>query len=338
MRCRTCTYPLWNITARQCPECGAAFKPSDQDFVPNSVRFCCPHCMQSYYGTGAKGHLEPSSFTCVSCSRPITMDECILLPTEGVAEEQTKPVRMPWLERADSNIFKAWWQTTMMSMSAPVRLMKAMPVETSGWRAFWYAALTSTGYNLFSIVPCCLFVALVPFLAGAGGGGRGGALNMLGVLAVMAAGTIVFNIAYIGLWILSTQGLLRLTGPTPHTTARTSQALSYSCGPYVLAAIPVLGIYITMWVGWIWWMVAAILMLREGQKVSGKRAAFAVLTFPILCIIIVVGGYVGLMVWGLNQAQAAAAPRRVGAAGNHGGCCAGPHLAGAGAADAGRTV
>ena len=23
MLCRTCQYPLWNLTARQCPECGA---------------------------------------------------------------------------------------------------------------------------------------------------------------------------------------------------------------------------------------------------------------------------------------------------------------------------
>ena len=80
MQCKSCEYPLWNLKARQCPECGTPFTPSEFEFVINSVRYCCPHCNQAYYGTSEKGHLVPSEFDCVTCGRHLTMDEMVLLP------------------------------------------------------------------------------------------------------------------------------------------------------------------------------------------------------------------------------------------------------------------
>ena len=71
MRCKQCDYRLWNLTARRCPECGTPFLPSEFEFVPNSVQFCCPHCGQAYYGTDAKGHLVPPAFTCGRCGAAI---------------------------------------------------------------------------------------------------------------------------------------------------------------------------------------------------------------------------------------------------------------------------
>ena len=99
MRCKGCDYPLWDIAARACPECGLPFRPSDYEFAINSVRFCCPHCHQSYYGTGQKGLLVPSRFHCVSCARLVDLDEMVVLPREGVPESVSIPDRMPWLER-----------------------------------------------------------------------------------------------------------------------------------------------------------------------------------------------------------------------------------------------
>jgi hypothetical protein len=48
-----------------------------------------------------------------------------------------------------------------------------------------------------------------------------------------------------------------------------------------------LGIYF----GWIWWVISAVLMIKEGQKVSGGRAALAALTLPCSLIVIVIGFY-----------------------------------------------
>lgn len=80
MHCRNCDYALWNITSRECPECGTAFRPSDYEFVPQSLRFCCPHCDHPYFGTGDKGHIEPKSFACLRCGRPVSMDDMVLRP------------------------------------------------------------------------------------------------------------------------------------------------------------------------------------------------------------------------------------------------------------------
>lgn len=66
MRCKKCDYRLWNLPSRVCPECGQPFRPSEFEFPVNSVQFRCPHCNQSYYGTGEKGHLVPIEFECVS--------------------------------------------------------------------------------------------------------------------------------------------------------------------------------------------------------------------------------------------------------------------------------
>ena len=33
MRCKTCDYPLWNLTTRVCPECGTPFLPSQFDIT-----------------------------------------------------------------------------------------------------------------------------------------------------------------------------------------------------------------------------------------------------------------------------------------------------------------
>ena len=111
MRCKSCDYPLWQLTDRLCPECGTPFLPSEHEFILNSVRFCCPHCEQPYYGTGEKGHLVPRTFACVKCAKFIDMDQMVLLPTEGVTERQTQVTVVPWVERRDRGWFAAFFVT-----------------------------------------------------------------------------------------------------------------------------------------------------------------------------------------------------------------------------------
>src|SRR5574341_95612 len=122
MFCKQCGYRLWNLRSRICPECGTAFRPSEFEFVGNAVQFCCPHCGQDYYGTGASGHLVPIEFDCVKCGRHIHMDEMVVLPTSGVEEEQTKVEHMPWLDPSRGWV-KAWLSTIGMALVRPMRLM-----------------------------------------------------------------------------------------------------------------------------------------------------------------------------------------------------------------------
>jgi len=90
------------------------------------------------------------------------------------------------------------------------------------------------------------------------------------------------------IWGLVAHGLLRLTGKTSGGIGRTYQAICYSSGANAVTAIPILGTYF----GWIWWIISAVLMVKEGQKVHGGRATFAVLTLPGLSMLALVAFYI----------------------------------------------
>lgn len=303
MNCKTCDYPLWNLSSRTCPECGAPFKPSDFEFALNAVRFCCPHCAQEYYGTGARGHLVPSFFNCVSCGKPVQMDECVLLPTAGVREEATRADENPWLARARLGRAKAWFSVIGKAMTQPGRLIDVTPAN-SGW-GFGFALLTNLIFNLVGWAGFIIFVVVISVFAA---GGRGGTRPLLGVGGGIGAGALSV-IFFLGLgiiaWIGVTHWLLRITGGAAHPISRTAQAITYSSGANVLSAVPCLSIYI--WpLALIWWAVSATIMVARGQKVSGGRAAFAVLTPPGVVVLAAVGGFAWFMFWSINMANTAA--------------------------------
>ena len=292
MRCKTCGYRLWHLTEPRCPECGTAFVPSEFEFVPGSVEFHCPHCQQRYFGTGPKGHLVPVAFECVSCHNRVHMDEMVLLPAEGVEEVETKIERMPWLERKDRGPVKAWFATIGMALVTPMRLMRALPMASPGGQAWWFALLTTVVIACVAIVPVVALELIVMAAMGAPVGQMAGPFGIF----FLCAG--VFQLGFMALWGLTMHGLLRLTGPTAGTIGRTYQALCYSTGANVVSAVPCLGMYL----GWVWWIVSAVLMVKEAQRVHGGRATLAVLTLPVLSIM----GFVGLIVW-LAVAGASAA-------------------------------
>lgn len=289
MRCKNCDYRLWNLVSRQCPECGTEFLPHEFEFVLNSVQFCCLYCQQAYYGTGDKGHLEPIEFECVSCHRRIHMDQMIVLPTEGVEEDQTKIGHMPWLERQQIGTIRAWWRSIGMAMSRPGQLIKMVPVDGSTGQAWWFALFTHTVLALAALAVFTAIFALlaIPFSGGARGGpGPGFLIRPLG----KAAGVCLIAVpVVIAIWGLVTHGLLRLTGQTTAGIGRTYQAIGFSAGANVACAIPCLGQYF----GWIWWLVSAVIMVKVGQKVHGGRAALAVLALPVLTIV----GFVAFQFW-----------------------------------------
>ncbi len=307
MRCRTCDYPLWNLTTRSCPECGKGFLPTDFEFVPNSVRFCCPHCDQAYYGTTAEGHLEPPAFDCVQCGRPVTMNEMVLRPAEGVGEERTKPATNHWLDRQRIGLWRGWWRSIVQALITPAQLIRGTPETSSLGQALWFAILTMLITIGISMLPAMCFVGLPMFFAPPGGGGGGGAGGPTpGVLAgLMVAGTVVgflfgiaFLIIYLPVWALVTHGLLRMTGPCG-PFRRTMQAICYSSGTLIISVIPCLGNAAS-----IWWVVSAVLMVKDGHRIGGGRATFAVLTLPVILLAALVALYVGLIALSVTAASA----------------------------------
>lgn len=293
MRCKGCDYPLWNLRSRQCPECGRAFVPSEFEFVANSVQFCCPSCGQDYYGTGEKGHLVPRTFACVSCHQQVDMDQMVLLPTEGVGEEQTFTDTMPWLDPRMATL-KAFFHTVIRAMFDPGRLARTLPAEPVLGRAVWFLVICSMA-SLLSMVPMMLLMAT---MAGPGGAVVG---SFLVVGAVAAIGHLVFVLIWVGI----AHGVLRITGPTKGSMGRTMEVMCYAAAPNLLVAVPCCGLYISP-VSWIWHSICGCIMLMQRQGVSAGRAALAVVGPPLVLLLVLVMLWLGLMLPMFQAARVAA--------------------------------
>ena len=286
MHCKHCDYPLWNLRSRQCPECGTGFVPSEFRFALNTVRFCCPHCEQDYYGTGVNGHLEPRAFACVGCGRPMEMDEMVLLPTAGVDERLTKADANPWLD-LDRKFLGRWFATLFHGACRPTWLLRVTPVDSGGEQAWAFAAFSHLAIGLVMLMPLLLLTAV------AGG--------FFGFLIALLVGTAIGTAVWLGLWVLTAHGVLWLGGKTEGGMGRTAQALGFTCGPQLVLLTPCLGIMYG-WVGTIWWIIVAGFALATAQKVSGLRAAMAVGVLPLVCGVLAVGGAVTAMVGAVSSA------------------------------------
>lgn len=269
MNCQTCGYPLWNIEARVCPECGAAFAPSQFSFAPGSVRFCCPGCDQAYYGTDALGHLVPRRFACVRCARQVEMDEMVLRPAIGAAgagpmASSIMP-EMPWLERERYGLVRAWFKTAGRAMTAPGDLMAAVPESDPGSRAFGFALMNLCLYFACGAVPGAILGMI-------GGFGNPGIFGPAADFVLFVLGSLVLQIVGLYIWFRLTHALLRLFGGAKLPEARTWQALGYGSAAGALSAVP-FGCFAS--IGSVWWLVAAIIMLGRGHRCSGGQAAFA---------------------------------------------------------------
>lgn len=284
MKCRTCDYRLWHLTAQVCPECGTAFRPSDYEFVPHTVEFCCPHCEQPYFGTDAQGLLDPRAFDCVSCGRHIHMDQMLLRPAPGVDERTTQVERAHWLERREIGIFRAWLGTTRMALFSPGRLMRLVPMDASLQDGHWFSVLTFFISHVFMWIALLAWMGFI--IVTMAGGHGGGGMPFIGItFCGMALIAPLIAIVCMILWASVAHGILRLTGRTRGTWNRTMQAFCYSSGSYVVAIVPCCGFYVAP----IWWLVSAILAVREGQKVNGGRATLAVASLPVVAVLSLIG-------------------------------------------------
>ena len=292
MHCSSCDYPLWNLTGRICPECGKDFKPSDFEFVPNAVKFCCPHCQQQYYGTDEKGHLSPTEFQCVNCDAPLQMDQMVMLPADGLTDQQTIRIRCPWFERKKIGFFKGWLRTVGMAIRSPVKLISCTSANASGASAFWFAVLTAILFSLVNFVP--LMVIGLSVFFNVIGGGLTSMLVMTLTYAAFWIGLMVLSTVAIFLWTVLAHLILKLTGETDHSYGRTVQSICLGAGTMIPAAIPCVCFYLS-WAGWMLWIVVAVFKLKIGQGVSGFRAALAAIVPPIATFVIVAGLYILLM-------------------------------------------
>lgn len=311
MNCKTCDYPLWNLEQRQCPECGTGFLPSDFEFAVNGVRFCCPHCRQTYYGTGNSGHLVPTEFTCVNCAKPVTMNEMVLLPAQGVAEHQTRGDIMPWLERKRLGRWRGYWQTFSRAINEPQRLIAMVPAERSVNEALLYGVIT--------MAPLLLLNGAAFFISGSASGiinvvgGGNPIISTLAAVHVPIIGCVIMAALIILCQAVTAHFILVITGGTDRQLRQAIHGASYSTPTAVWWAIPCFGLVLAPLV-LIWWFVTFATMLRTTHRISRLRAGLAVSTFPVLAVasivsLAVLSAYTATPpVFGAVQGTAAASP------------------------------
>ncbi|MCA9255185.1 MAG: hypothetical protein KDA33_06080 [Phycisphaerales bacterium] len=293
MQCKRCGYRLWNLRSRQCPECGDSFHIRDFEFVPGVVAYCCPHCDQPYYGMDARGHLVPSAFTCVKCNNAVDMESMVLRPAEGIDETQTEVGEIPWLKRRENGWWRSFFRTIRMAMIEPSTVMRrAIPADEG--RAYWnFSAWSLTLTCSGAFIPLMIFQGIMIYFLAASAPGRAGGVSGSIIAGILIGGlvglAIVVLILLLGvlLWGLVTQMILRMTHREVAPIQRTYRALCYSSGAMTSSIVPCVGIYF----GWIWWVVSAILMIKQTHRTTGARATLAVLSPPLMSLMTVGGLY-----------------------------------------------
>lgn len=294
MKCKKCEYPLWDLAARVCPECGLGFSPVDYTFVINSVRFMCPHCRQDYYGTGEGGHLVPRRFNCVRCGELVDESEMVVLPTEGVSEVQTRGGVVPWREKKRS----VWWRffaTIGQASFSPHRLARFAGDDVRVGEACVFGAVALTVFLVMCVGWCG---ALIGFTQTQRLGMQAqfsdivqGIAMIAGFVLVPVAGAAVLMAAWAGV----AQLVLSVGNPRPVAWGKTAECFAYAAGAGFLMAMPCFGVHLSP-LAFAWMAVSVIIQLRVRHGVESGRAVLAGLVFPIVVTVLLML-WVALRIW-----------------------------------------
>jgi len=299
MRCKGCGYSLWNVPGRTCPECGRGFAPSEFEFQANAVEFCCPGCMQQYYGTDEHGLPVPRAFDCVKCCAACELDSMILRVAPGVREDAVELHRVPWEQESQGGRFRRFWRTIGESLRRPTRLGMAIRAGADARRATWFALAILFG----ALVPTALLIlafGLIQPLWTAGTTRTGasvlGAEFWQGVVTGLEflVGFTLGMLASLALLALVARLLLRLLGE--RVTWRTVWcSAAYSVGPFVFLAIPCLGPYCGGFPMFVWFIVAWIIVLVHAAAIPGWKVCVAVIAPVVLLMLLAIGGFTTLL-------------------------------------------
>ena len=274
MRCKTCSYPLWNTPTGNCPECGDAFLPSTHTFRLGEVIFRCPDCGTNYFGDTEDGHLNPAEFNCVGCQRRLHENDCLLFPSDGdmssVVENQ-----MPWFDTRLGHLAR-WFATIGWSMAKPTELGRSIPRDVFS-SAFKFVLITTAVASFFGLIPNFIF-SIAPSL-GNSGIGVGSLLAVMSSLLVPLA--VIIFICIEG---LIAHAVLRLTGGCAFGLGQTMAGTFFGSGQYLLLGIPCIGPCFTP-VVLIWCLIGKSIMLANLQQVSIPRGVVAMAVIPFMVLI-----------------------------------------------------
>ena len=299
MRCKGCGYSLWNVPGRTCPECGRGFVPGEFEFQANAVEFCCPGCMQQYYGTDEHGLPVPRAFDCVKCGVACELDSMILRVAPGVREDAVERYRVPWEQESQGGRFRRFWRTIGESLQRPTRLGLAIRAGADARRATWFASVMFFGALLPTALLMLGFALFQPLWTA--GTTRTGASALgaelwegVGVGMGVMVGSTLGTLASLALLALVAVVLLRLLKERVAWRAVWCSA-AYSVGPFVFLAIPCLGPYCGGFPMFVWFIVAWIIVLVHAAAIPGWKVCVAVIAPFVLLVLLAAGGITTLV-------------------------------------------
>jgi hypothetical protein len=282
MNCRTCKYRLFGIKARQCPECGAAFKPSEFVFVPMSVVFGCPHCVAVHEGNGPDGLPMPRELTC-GCGEVVAVDDMTAMPAPGVTDEETRVVQNPWLEwwgeggrRGNGrSAVGAWWATSKMMALSPARLMRSTPDDAPTFPAMRFATINFVMVN--GGLGALIAILLAFTFGGLGGDWLREVIVGLFLFALLLWISVLCSLAGLMLYALLAHELVHGLQRDPGGFGRTLQCFAYSTGPMAVMVWPCFVFPPFVVIFPIWCVLCTIIALQEAQQVTAGEATTAVI-------------------------------------------------------------
>ena len=288
LKCSKCDYSLWNITPGPCPECGHPFQPSEFDFNPGAVAFTCGSCAQTYFGSSRRGHLEPKTFTCVSCDRFLDMDAMAIMPAEGFVGSHMLQQVIPW-SPSRGNLLKRWFLMLGASLGSPVRLAQGLPPTRGLFIGIIFLLLNLVVFGLFMALPFLLLTGIA--LGGVTGTAGGRALSQTIVLFLLVALMFIFVILVGTLIVgLLVHVMIVLTGRHEKGLSVTLASLMVTSGPLCVLVVPCLGLYASP-VIIIWWFINSVLALKGVHGISTFRS----LMCALVPMVLIVGGFITLM-------------------------------------------
>ncbi len=316
MKCKGCGYSLWNVPGRTCPECGRGFVPSEFEFRANAVEFCCPGCMQQYYGSDAHGLVVPRAFECVRCHAPCELDAMILRAAPGVPDDAVELHRVAWVDPLKGGLVRRFFATVRDGMTRPSRIGDALRGDVVTRKATWYAVSVLSVVAIPSVLGYVLITLLAPMWGSGSTRSGGSALRMAVWESIGGACAVLASWYILGLVVLAfiawmTSLTLRMCGErVPWKVVWCS--FTYALGPIVIVAVPCLGIYCGSIPLSMWWVAAACIILARAASVTAWKVILSVLAPLILLGALVTAMVAFVVLPPISAAMTAAA--RVGSA------------------------
>ena len=276
MRCRHCSYELWNLVPGVCPECGNQWRFEAYRFRPGRVQFLCPKCEQNYAGTDEQGLPTPREFSCTRCNESVALASMRAIPAPGSDGNDAMDDDFPWVERRRIGRGRAFRKTLWRAITAPRTLGSTLPTQPAVGDALLFAGWTAFLVSLVTIGPLSIFVAVG--MSGTRGVSVGfaGLSAVAGVLLALPLALLLTAVV----WAFAAHGILRLTGSLLRPSVSTLSVTLYALSAFVLSAVPCLGIYLS-WIPMIVMANTMVFALATVHRVSLWRAAIAVLS-PLL--------------------------------------------------------